>query len=64
VQAIADEIDVDVLVGRPMALEIVEEGGPIGLEAIRLEIAQREGKAVVDTYQRGGILGQSIAYSP
>src|SRR5262249_6682251 len=47
--ALADEIDIGVVVvGRPMVLEIVEEGGPIELEAMRLEIAQRKGKAVVD----------------
>jgi len=32
-QAIADEIDVDVLVGRPMALKIVEKLLPVGREA-------------------------------
>jgi len=33
-QAVADEIDVDVFVGRPMALEIVEEGRPIELQVV------------------------------
>ena len=57
--AVADEIDVGViLVGRPMALEIVEEGGPVGLQSMRLEIAQRKREAVVDADQRGRVLGQ------
>jgi hypothetical protein len=38
------------LVGRPVALEVVKEGvkegGPVGLEAVHLEVAQREGEAV------------------
>jgi tRNA U54 and U55 pseudouridine synthase Pus10 len=35
--ALADEIDVGVIVvGRPMAVEIIEESGPIGFEAVRL----------------------------
>ena len=47
--AIADELDIDViLVGRPVALEIVEEARPVGQQPVRFEIAQREGKAVVD----------------
>jgi hypothetical protein len=37
---VANKIDVDVLVGRPVELEIVEEGGPVELEAMHLEIAQ------------------------
>jgi hypothetical protein len=47
--ALAHEIDIGVIVvGRPMALEIVEEGGPVWLEAMRLEIAQREREAMID----------------
>ena len=57
--ALADEIDIGViLVGRPMALEIVEERRPVGLEAMHLEIAQREREAVVDADQRRHVLGQ------
>jgi hypothetical protein len=33
-RAVADEIDVDVFVGRPMALKIVEEGRPIELQVV------------------------------
>ena len=33
-RAVADEIDVDVFVGRPMALESVEEGRPIELQVV------------------------------
>ena len=41
--ALAHEIDISVIIfGRPMALEIVEEGRPVGFEAMRLEIAQRK----------------------
>ena len=60
-QAIAHEIDVGVVfIGRPMALEIVEEGGPIGLEPMDLEIPQRKREAVVDADQRRSILGQPL----
>ena len=57
--AVTDEIDIGViLVSRPMPLEIVEEARPVGQQPMRLEIAQRERKAVVDADQRGRILGQ------
>jgi hypothetical protein len=39
-----------------MALEIIEEGGPVGLQAMRLEIAQRKREAVVDADQRAAIV--------
>ena len=55
-----DEINIDVLVGRPMALKIVEKGGPIGLEPMDLEIAQRKREAVVDADQRWRGLGKSL----
>ena len=58
--ALANEIDVDVLVGRPMPLEIVEERRPVGLEAMYLEIAQRKREAVVDADQRRCVFGQSL----
>jgi hypothetical protein len=35
-----------------MVLEIVEEGGPVGFEGARLEVAQRKREAVIDTDQR------------
>ncbi len=57
-RAVADEIDVDVFVGRPMAAEIVEKGGPIGLQAMGLEIAERKREAMVDPDQRGNVLSQ------
>ena len=58
---IADEIDVGVvLVGRPMALEVVEERRPIGKQPMPLEITQREGKAVVDADQGGEIFGEPL----
>ena len=60
-RALADKINVGViLVGRPMALEIVEEGGPIVLQSMHLEVAQRKRKAVVDADQRGQVLGQLV----
>jgi hypothetical protein len=59
VNAVADELDIGViLVGRPVALEIIEEARPVRRQSMRLEIAQREGKAVVDADQRGRILGE------
>jgi hypothetical protein len=62
-RAVANEIDVNVLVGRPMMLEIIEEGWPVRLEAMNLEIAQREREAVIDADQRRHVLGQSL-YQP
>jgi hypothetical protein len=55
--AVVDEINVDVLVGRPMALEIVMEGGPVEHEPIT---TQREGKAMVDADQCRWVLGQCL----
>ena len=42
VDAVPDEINVDILIGRPMALKIVEKRRPIVFEPVRLKIAQRE----------------------
>lgn len=43
------EVDIGViLIGRPMALEIVEEGRPVGRKPVGLEIMQGERKAVID----------------
>jgi hypothetical protein len=41
-----------------MALEIVKEGRPVGLQAILLEIAQREREAVIDADKRRQVFGQ------
>ena len=61
VDAVADEIDIGVvLVGRPVALEIVEERRPVGLQAMHLEIAQREREAVVDADQRRRVFGEPL----
>jgi hypothetical protein len=46
--------------GRPMMLEVVEKGWPVGLQAMLLKIAQRKGKSVVDADQRRHILGQPL----
>jgi hypothetical protein len=43
-----------------MALEIVEELRPIGLESMDLEIAQGERESVVDANQRRRFLSQPI----
>jgi hypothetical protein len=57
--AVAHKIDIDViLVGRPVALEIIEEARPVWQQPVRFEIAQREGKAVVDADQRWRALGE------
>ena len=37
--AIPDEIHVDVLVGRPMALEVVKEGRPVEGQSVLLEVS-------------------------
>lgn len=44
----------------PMVLKIVEEGGPVGDEAVRLEIAQRKREAVIDADQCRPILGKPL----
>jgi hypothetical protein len=43
-----------------MALEIVEELIPVRRQMVIFEIAQREGKAVVDAHQRRHLLGQPL----
>lgn len=59
--ALAHEIDIGVIVvGRPMTLEIIEKGRPIGLEAMRLEIAQRKRKAMIDADQGRRVLGEPL----
>jgi hypothetical protein len=58
---VPNKINIGVIfVGWPMALEVVEEGRPVGPQAMGLKIAQREGEAVVDTDQRRLILGQAL----
>ena len=57
VGALAYEVDVDILVGRPVALEIVEEGVPLVLQPMRLEVPHGEREAVVDTNERRRIFG-------
>lgn len=42
-RAVADEVDIGVIViGRPMALEILENSRPIRQKTMRLEVAKRE----------------------
>jgi hypothetical protein len=43
-----------------MTLEIIEKGRPIGLEAMRLEIAQRKRKAMIDADQGRRVLGEPL----
>jgi hypothetical protein len=43
-----------------MALEIVEEGRPVGLEGMRLEIAQRKRQAVINADQRRRVRGKPL----
>ena len=46
--SVADEIDVGVvLVGRPVALKIIEEHRPVRRDGVDLEITQRKRKGVV-----------------
>jgi hypothetical protein len=42
--AVTDKINVNVLVGRPVALEIVKEGRPVERQSVLLEVLQRESK--------------------
>ena len=56
--AVADEIHIRVIVvSRPVMLEIVKKGWPVRLEGMQLEITPRKREAVVDTDQRGRVLG-------
>ena len=45
---------------RPMLLKIVEESGPVRIDATRLEIAHRERKAVVDADNRRSVFGELL----
>ena len=57
--ALADEIHIGViLVGWPMLLEVIEERPPVGLEAMHLEVAKREGEPVINSNQRSSVLCQ------
>src|SRR5271168_1849151 len=50
--AVEHEVDVDVLIRWPMALEVVEEYRPVGLQSVELEVPQWERKAVIDADQQ------------
>ena len=43
-----------------MALEIVEEGGPVELQAMGLEIPQRKRETVIDPDQGRRLLGEQF----
>jgi hypothetical protein len=45
---VSDELDVDILISRPMTLKIVEEGRPVERQSMLFEVLQRKRKAVVD----------------
>ena len=47
-----------IFVGWPMLPEIVEEGGPIVLQRMSLEIAQGKREAVIDADERRSALGE------
>jgi len=48
-RSFADEINIGVIaISWPVSLEIVEEGRSVRLETVRLKIAQRKRKAVID----------------
>jgi hypothetical protein len=56
-EAVADEIHVDtVSVGRPMALKVLKERGPIGRQLVDFEIAQREREGMIDANQGRNVL--------
>ena len=43
-----------------MALKIVKESGPVQRQAVRFEIGQRKGKAVIDADQRWRVLSEPL----
>src|SRR5262249_43927568 len=47
-------------VGWPVAMEVVEEGRPVWLQTVHLEIAQRKREAVVDADERWWTVGQLL----
>jgi hypothetical protein len=47
-KAVAHEVNVDILVRRPVPLKVVEERRPIVRQVVFVEIFQREGKAMVN----------------
>ena len=49
---ITHKINVDILVCRPVTLEIIKEERPVERQAVLLEVLQRERKTVVNTYKR------------
>ena len=55
---VADKIDIDVLVSRPMSLKIVEKERPIERQTVFLEVLQRERKAVIDADKRAWSCGE------
>ena len=58
-RAIPHELDADVVpIGRPVVLEIVEEGRPVQRELIGLKVWKREGEAMVDADQGPSVLAQ------
>jgi hypothetical protein len=60
-RALSHEVDIGViLIGRPMALEVIQECRPVGLEAMGLEIVQQKRKGIVDANQSWSTLGQSL----
>jgi len=62
--AVADEVDVDVLIGRPMPLEVFEEGWPVERQLVGLEIGQGKGEGMVNANQGGRVFRQSLRQVP
>ena len=61
-QAVAHEIDVGMVgVCGPVALEVLQERGPVRLQLVHFEIAQRKRKPVVDADDRWAIFGQAVS---
>lgn len=60
-RTVADKIDVDVFgIGRPVLLEIIEEGRPVRFKVMDFEITQWERKTVVNTDDGRHIFGQPL----
>ncbi|GBL38872.1 hypothetical protein EMGBD2_01300 [Nitrospirota bacterium] len=55
---VTHELDVNVLVGGPVPLKIIEKLVPVRRQMVNLEIAQRKRESVVDADKRGGVLAQ------
>lgn len=60
-EALLAQVLVGVLgVGGPVPLKVLEKRGPVGRQAMYLEVAQRKGKPVIDANDRRNVLREPL----